>query len=92
MNIADILISLIIYIFQKIILPILPINIIGLSFDTFQGILSGTMKHNFIWSLAGLNQFMNLELVFILVGVVITAEVLFWGVKAGMFLLRLIRG
>jgi hypothetical protein len=35
---------------------------------------------------------MNLELVFILVGVVIFGEVVFWGIKAGMFLWKSIRG
>jgi hypothetical protein len=92
MSIADILINLIIWIVQKIILPVLPVNIPYFSFDTFTEILSGSLKHNFIWGLAGLNQFMNLNLLFILVGVIITAEIIFWGLKAGIFVWKSVRG
>ena len=92
MSIADVLITLITWVFQKIILPIFPVNLPFLSFATFQGILNGTLKHNFIWGLAGLNHFINLNLLFILVGVVIFGEILFWTIKAGFFLVKLIRG
>jgi len=92
MSIADIFISIIIWIIQSILLPILPTNLPFLSFDTFKGILGGTLKHNFIWGLAGLNIFLNLNLIFTLIGVIIFGEICFWGVKAGMFLWKSIRG
>jgi len=92
MSIADILIILTTWIFQKIILPILPVNLPFLPFSTFQGILWGSVKHNLIWGLAGVNQFLNLNLLFILVAIVIFGEILFWTVKAGLFFIKLIRG
>lgn len=92
MSLADFIIVLVIWIFQKIILPVLRTDMPYFSFATYQGILEGSVKHNLIWGLAGLNNFMNIELVFILVGVIIFAEILFWLVKAGMYLLKLVRG
>ena len=92
MSIADILISVITWIFQKLILPILPTNMPLLSFDSFQDILTGTLPHNLIYSFAGLNQFFNIQLLFILLSTIIVGELLFWLVKAGFFIVKLIRG
>jgi hypothetical protein len=92
MSLADLLITLIIWVLQNIIFPILPQNIPALSMDTFNDILGGTLKHNLIWGLAGLNQFIDLDLAFILINTIILAEIIFWGIKAGMFLWKSIRG
>lgn len=92
MSIADILISLIIWIFQKMILPILPVNLPLISYNVFNSTLQGSLKHNIIWSFAGLNNLFNLKLVFTLLLSMIFAEVLFWLVKAGIFLVKLVRG
>lgn len=92
MSIIDILLSLIIWIIHNLILPILPVDLPIFSVYDLHEILNGTMKHNFIWGLAGLNQFVNLELTFKLVLFIISAEIVFWGIKAVMFLWKAIRG
>lgn len=93
MNIADIIIILVIFIFQKIILPLFPVNLPFFSYASFVNFLENTtMKFNFIWGLAGLNNFINLPLLFTLIIAVIFGEILFWVVKAGFFFVKLIRG
>lgn len=92
MSIADTLLSVIIWIFQKMILPILPVDLPLMSYATFNSTLQGSLKHNIIYSFAGLNNLFNLKLVFTLLLSIIFAEVLFWLVKAGMFLVKLVRG
>lgn len=92
MSVADILISIVIWIFQKMILPILPVNLPALSFASFEVILQGTLKHNLIYSFAGLNQIMNLKLLFVLMSSIIFAEIVFWLVKAGFFIIKMVRG
>lgn len=92
MSLADLLLTLIIWLLQNMVLPILPTHMLGLSFDTFNNILNGTMKHNFIWGLAGLNRFIDLPLFFTIIGIIISAEIIFWGVKAGIFIWNSIRG
>lgn len=92
MSVADILLSIVIWLFQKLILPILPINLPALDFLSFQAILQGSLKHNLIYAFAGLNQIMNLNLLFILMSSIIFAEILFWLVKAGFFIIKMVRG
>lgn len=92
MSIADIIISLITWIFQKMILPVLPTNMPLFSFSAFQNILTGTLSHNLVYSFAGLSGFFNIKLLFILLATIITGELLFWLVKAGFFIIKLVRG
>lgn len=92
MNFADIIISLITWIFQKIILPVLPTNLPLLSYDAFQDILTGTLQHNLIYSFAGLSQIFNIQLLFILLATIIVGELALWLVKAGFFIVKLVRG
>lgn len=92
MSVADILLSIIIWIFQKMILPILPMNLPGISFVSFHLLLQGTLKHNLMYSFAGLNQFFNLKLLFVLMSSIIFAEIIFWLVKAGFFIIKMVRG
>ena len=92
MSIADIILSIIIWIFQKLILPVFPVDLPGMSFNAFNTILSGTMKHNLIYSFAGLNELFNLKLLFILLGSIIVGEVLFWLVRVGLYIAKLVRG
>lgn len=92
MSIADIVLSLVIWIFQKLILPILPTNLPLISYDTFATFLTGSVQHNLIYAFAGLNNLFNLELLFILLATMIFAEILFWLVRAGIFMAKLIRG
>jgi hypothetical protein len=92
MSIADIILSIIIWIFQKMILPVLPVNLPLLSFNTFQNILNSSIKHNLIWAFAGFGELFNLKLLFILIVSIIFAEILFWLVRVGIFIVKLIRG
>ena len=92
MSIADIIISLVIWIFQKLILPVLPVDLPLLSFATFTTTLEGSLQHNLIYAFAGLAPMFNLQLLFILLSSMIFGEILFWLVRAGFFLVKLIRG
>jgi len=92
MSIADIILSIVIWIFQKVILPVLPVDLPLMSWSSFTDILDGTLKHNLIYSFAGLNEIFNLKLLFILLAMMIVGEVLFWLVRAGLFLVKLARG
>lgn len=92
MSIADILINLIIFLLQKIVLPVLPTNLPLFSYADLNTLLTGSLEHNVIYSFAGLNNLMNLNLLFILLLSIIGAEFIFWLVKAGFFVIRLVRG
>lgn len=92
MSVADILLSIVIWLFQRTILPILPTNLPALSFASFEAILGGTLKHNIIYSFSGLAQIFNLKLLFILITSMIFAEIVFWLVKAGFFIIKMVRG
>lgn len=92
MVIADFFLKLIIFVLQKMVLPLFPVDLPNLSLNEFAGFLQGTLKHNLTWALAGMSSFFNIKLIFILLLSIITAEVLYWSVKAGIFLIKLIRG
>jgi len=92
MSVADIILSIVIWVFQKLILPVFPYNLPGLSWSEFAGALSGTLKHNLIYSFAGLGQLFNLKLLFILLSSIIVGEVLFWLIRAGLYIAKLVRG
>lgn len=92
MSVADIVISMITWLFQKMILPVLPTNMPLFSFADLQEILTGTLQHNLVYSFAGLSQVFNVRLLFILLSTMIVGEILFWLVKAGFFIVKLIRG
>jgi hypothetical protein len=92
MSIADIILSLITWIFQKLILPVIPTNLPLLSHSSFVDILNGTLQHNLIYSFSGLAPLFNLKLLFILLSSIIFAEIIFWLVRAGFFIVKLVRG
>jgi len=92
MSIADIFLTIIIFIFQKMMLPLLPVNLPLYSIGAFSATLNGTLIHNIIYSFAGLDQFFNLKLLFLLLSSIIVGEILFWLVKAGFFVVKLVRG
>lgn len=92
MSLADVVLSMIIWTSQKILLPILPVNLPLYSIGTFSGALNGTLVHNIIYSFAGLTPFFNLKLLFILLSSIIVGEILFWLLKAGFFVIKLLRG
>jgi len=92
MSIADIFLAIITFLLQKLILPLLPVNLPLYSFGAFSDALNGTLIHNVIYSFAGLDQLFNLKLLFILLSSIIVGEILFWLVKAGFFMIKLVRG
>lgn len=92
MSIADIVLSIITWVFQKLILPILPVNLPLISYNEFSVFLAGSVRHNLIYAFAGINNLFNLKLLFILLATIIFAEILFWLVRTGIFIVKLIRG
>jgi hypothetical protein len=92
MSIADIILSLITWVFQKLILPIIPTNLPLISCSAFTDILNGTLQHNLIYSFSGLAQLFNLKLLFILLSSIIFGEIIFWLIRTGFFIVKLIRG
>jgi hypothetical protein len=92
MSLADIVLSLITFLLQKLILPLLPINLPFLPFATFNSMLTGSLSHNLIYSFSGLNSFFNLQLLFVFLVCMIFAEIVFWGVRAGKWIIEIIRG
>lgn len=92
MSIADIFLTIILFILQKMVLPVLPVNLPLYSFTAFNTTLDSSLLHNLIYSFAGLGQLVNLKLLFILLSSIIVGEILFWLVKAGFFMVKLIRG
>jgi hypothetical protein len=92
MSIADVVISIVIFFFQKMILPIFPVNLPLLSYSEFNAVLAGTIGHNLTYAFAGLNNFMNLELLFIVLISIIFAELLFWLVRVGLWIVKFVRG
>jgi len=92
MSLADIVISLITFLLQKLVLPLFPVNLPFLPFATFNSTLTGSLSHNLIYSFSGLNSFFNLSLLFIFIICIIFAEITFWGVRAGKWIIEIIRG
>lgn len=92
MSLADIVITLIIFLLQKLILPLFPVNLPFLSFASFNSILTGSLQHNLIYSFAGMTEFFNLELLFIILICIIFAEIIFWAVRGGKWIIEIIRG
>lgn len=92
MSLADIILSLITFLLQKLILPLLPTNLPFLSYASFNSTLTGSLAHNVAYSFSGLTEFFNLELLFVFLIAMIFAEIVFWGVRAGKWIIEIIRG
>ena len=92
MSLADIIISLITFLLQKLVLPLFPVNLPFLSFATFNSILTGSLSHNLIYSFAGLTGIFNLGLLFILLICIIFAEIVLFGFRTGKWIIEIIRG
>lgn len=91
MAVGDILIDAIILLLQKTILAVLPYEISFLKISTFTNLLT-SVKTNFIYSLSGISKIMPIDLLFACVLTIITAELLLFSVKAGFWLINVIRG
>lgn len=88
MSLADIILSLITFLVQKLLLPLFPVNLPFLPFATFQSTLIGSLQHNLIYSFSGLSEFFNLQLLFILIICMIFAETIFFGFRSAKWLIE----
>ena len=91
MTVLDIILSLITFLFQKMIIPLLPVNLPFMSFSAFNSTLIG-LEHNLNWAFAGLTNFFNLKLLFTTLLLIISAEIIFWLFRAFKWIIEIIRG
>jgi hypothetical protein len=91
MYIADIVLKLIRFILQKLAYPVMLHDIPILSYDFLVSHLLA-LEHNFAWALAGLDKFFNLELLFSILLIMVSAEVMFWLFRAIKWIIELVRG
>lgn len=88
---GDLGLTIIIFLIQRLLLPILPASISFLPIETFSATLTG-IKTNLIYSLSGVGFFMPVDLILALVLLVIFAEISLMVFKLGVFVLNLVRG
>lgn len=88
---ANILLSIFIWLVKTLLVPILPVDIPFFTLSTFTGYLDA-VKPMMIYSLSGLGTFISIPMVFNLIGVVIYAELILVIFKASVFLINLGRG
>lgn len=87
----DLLLSIISWFIKTALVPILPVSIPFFTIETYSGLLNSS--EGFITSsLSGLGSVLDINLVFILAGVVIYAEIILIVFKATVFLINLGRG
>jgi hypothetical protein len=91
MSIADTLITGVIWILQNTILKILPTEFSFLSFNDFTNNLNA-LKPDLVNSLSGVNQILPVNLLLIIIFIIITGEVLLFGIKAMFWLVNIVRG
>lgn len=93
MSVADILITITTWVFQSVILPIMPQNLPLISVSEFYNFLNvGNIKANLVWAFSGISPFFNIELLLIILETIAFAEILLWFVRVGFYVVRIIRG
>ncbi len=90
MSAGDIIITIVIWLYKNTLL-LLPTQIDILPYATFVGYLD-SFKTNLVYAFSGFAKLFPVELGFILISVIITGEIILFGVKAGTFVINLIRG
>lgn len=90
MSAGDILITIVIWLYKHT-LMLLPIEVDILPIDTFTGYLD-SFKINLVYAFSGIAKLISIELLFIVILVVITGEIILFGIKTGTFVINLIRG
>lgn len=90
MSAGDVLITIVIWLYKNTFLR-LPTEIGILPINTFTGYLDG-LKTNLVYSFSGFAKLFPIELLFIIILVIITGEIILFGVKVGIFVINLIRG
>ena len=91
MSVGDLLITIIIFLVQRLLLPILPSSISFMPIETFTSTLTG-LKENLIYSLSGLNFFLPTGLLLGIILLIIFAEISLFLFKIGVFIINLVRG
>jgi len=91
MNIADLILKLVNFLLQKLVYPVLPNEISVLSFSSFSTSLLG-LEHNLNYAFASLDTFFNLQLLFSVIILIASAEIIFWVVRAGKWVIEMVRG
>jgi len=89
--IADGLVDVANWLIQHIIYPLFPSNYPFLSFSTYSGILNG-VKTDVIFAFSAVDKFFPISLLLIFLSVILTAELILVAIKAGMWILNLVRG
>ena len=92
MSIADFLISIIIFFLQKIIYPLLPVNLPFLSISKLTEFLNSDLKNDIIFAFSGVGKIFPIKFIFLMLIVIISGEIILGLIKIGKFLINLIRG
>lgn len=90
MSAGDILITIVIWLYKNTML-LLPTEVGGLSLTDFTNFLD-SLKANLTYSLSGVANVFPIDWAFIIITIIITGELIIFAVKAGIFVLNLIRG
>lgn len=91
MSVADTLITGIIWVLQNTILKILPSEFEFLPFNNLVNSLN-SIKPDLINALSGVNKILPVDLLLIIIFIIITGEILLFGIKAMFWLANMIRG
>jgi hypothetical protein len=91
MSIGDILLSIVIFLIQRLLLPILPTSIPFLPYDSFVATLAG-LKTDLTYSLSGLGLLFPADLLLAMILLIIFAETSLFVFRMGKFIINLVRG
>jgi len=91
MSIADAVLNIVIFLIQKLLLPILPTEFPILTLETLKNTLS-EVQNNLVSALAPMNFFMPVNFFLGLLLFVLTAELLLIVFRMGVFIINLFRG
>lgn len=91
MSAGDILLTIIIWLYQHTLLAVLPTQIGFLPIATYQSTLQG-LEGNLAYAFSGVNKLFPLDLLLGIVLLIITAEIILFGVKIATFIINIVRG
>lgn len=90
MSAGDVLITAVIWLYKNTLL-LLPDEISGFTLATFTGYLD-SFQDTLVYAFSGIANIFPIGLLFIIVSVIITGEIIMFGIKIGIFVINLIRG
>lgn len=91
MSVGDLTIDVVIFLIQKLLLPILPSSIPFFSYETFLA-YTESVKKIMIYAFSGVGILFPIDLILLLILVVIFAESFLMIFKMGKFIINLVRG